>query len=185
MLTHLHSKRQLQLGIGLTTGIFFGFLLQKGGVTSYDVILGQLLLKDFTVLKVMLTAVLVGSLGVHFLVSGGMANLHPKTGSVGQTVVGGLIFGVGFATLGYCPGTLAGAIGQGALDALFGGLPGILTGAWLFAICYPTVRDKIYPMGNFGNVTFPELLKQDRWKVVTLLAMAIIFVLFAIELAGF
>jgi hypothetical protein len=184
MLTELHSNRKVQLGIGFAMGIVFGFLLQKGGVTSYDVIVGQLLLKDFTVLKVMLTAVLVGSLGVHFLVSGKMARLHPKSGSVGQTVTGGLIFGVGFAILGYCPGTLAGAIGQGSLDALFGGLTGILLGAWLFSLCYPLVKEKFYPVHSFGDVTIPEIVKKEAWKVLTVMAAAIIMFLTVIELSG-
>ncbi|MGD8466186.1 MAG: YeeE/YedE family protein, partial [Anaerolineae bacterium] len=45
-----------QLVWGFVFGIVFGFLLQKGGVTKYDVILGQLLLEDFTVIKIMLSA---------------------------------------------------------------------------------------------------------------------------------
>jgi uncharacterized protein len=49
----------------LTFGIAFGFLLQKGGATKYDVIVGQLLLTDFTVLKIMLSAVLVGMIGIY------------------------------------------------------------------------------------------------------------------------
>ena len=50
----VHSKKGLQLFLELIMGIVFGFLLQKGGVTNYDVILGQLLLTDFTVVKIML-----------------------------------------------------------------------------------------------------------------------------------
>ena len=56
----LHENRKLQLAIGLAAGFLFGFLLQKGGVTRYDVIIGQLLLQDFTVVKVMLSAVVTG-----------------------------------------------------------------------------------------------------------------------------
>ncbi|NLE39586.1 MAG: YeeE/YedE family protein, partial [Pirellulaceae bacterium] len=69
MLTNLHSKNGLQLLLGLLLGIAFGFLLQKGGVTYYDVIIDQLLLKDFTVVKIMLTAMVTGMIGVHVLVS--------------------------------------------------------------------------------------------------------------------
>ena len=63
MLTNLHSKNGVQLGFGLVMGVIFGFLLQKGGVTNYDVILGQLLLTDFTVVKIMLSAVVTGTVG--------------------------------------------------------------------------------------------------------------------------
>ncbi len=126
MLKTLHRKKGTQLGIGFAAGILFGFLLQKGGATTYEVIIGQLLLTDFTVVKIMLTAVVTGMIGVHLLRSLGLAELHPKPGSLGSTAIGGLIFGVGFGILGYCPGTMIGAVGQGSLDALFGGLPGML-----------------------------------------------------------
>ena len=137
MFTTLHAQRRLQRAIGCFIGMAFGFLLQKGGVTKYEVIIKQLLLTEFTVVKIMLSAVVTGMIGVHLLRSIGLVTLHPKSGSFGATVVGGLIFGVGFGILGYCPGTLAGAVGQGSLDALLGGLVGILIGAGIFASLYP------------------------------------------------
>jgi len=102
----------------LAFGIVFGFLLHKGGATEYDVILGQLLLTDFTVLKIMLSAVLTGMIGIYAMKSQGWVKLYPKAGSIGKSVIGGLIFGVGFAVLGCCPGTIAGAVGNGYLDTL-------------------------------------------------------------------
>ena len=86
MLQALHVNKRVQLVLGLVTGILFGFLLQKSGVTYYDVILNQLLLTDFTVVKVMLSAVVVGMVGVHLLRSLGVVRLHPKPGSVGKTI---------------------------------------------------------------------------------------------------
>ncbi len=62
MLKILYQNTNLQLFIGLLTGILFGFLLQKGGVTKYDVIIGQLLLIDLTVAKIMISAVVTGML---------------------------------------------------------------------------------------------------------------------------
>ncbi|MBS3905974.1 MAG: hypothetical protein KGZ49_02950 [Syntrophaceae bacterium] len=62
MLKILYQNTNLQLFIGLLTGILFGLLLQKGGVTKYDVIINQLLLIDFTVVKIMLSAVVTGML---------------------------------------------------------------------------------------------------------------------------
>jgi hypothetical protein len=184
MLTTLHAKKTSQLTIGFCLGILFGFLLQKGGVTRYDVILGQLLLTDFIVVKVMLTAVVVGKIGVHFLKRLGVAQLHPKPGSVGSSVVGGLIFGVGFALLGYCPGTMVGAIGQGSLDALFGGLLGMLIGAGLFAEFYPVLEKGILRRGDFGELTFPQLLKVNPWWVILPVALGIICLLYWLEMSG-
>ena len=109
VLTALHGRRWWQLGSGLAAGTIFGFLLQKGGLTDYDVLSGQLLLADFTVARVMITAIVTGMVGIHLLRSLGLAVHHPKEGSWGAVGIGGLIFGAGFGLLGYCPGTLAGA----------------------------------------------------------------------------
>lgn len=184
MLQTLHMNKKAQLLIGLCIGIFFGFFLQKGGVTTYDIIIGQLLLTDFTVFKVMLTAVIVGMLGIYILRSIGKVQLHPKPGSLGATVIGGLIFGVGFAVLGYCPGTVAGAVGQGALDALFGGIIGMLIGAGLFATLYPKLQKKILNKGYFGEITIPEALKVNPWIVIIPLTIILTFVLYWLEQSG-
>ncbi|HNR01489.1 MAG TPA: YeeE/YedE thiosulfate transporter family protein [Anaerolineaceae bacterium] len=173
-----------QLTWGLAFGVVFGFLLQKGGVTKYDVILGQLLLTDFTVLKIILTAVVTGMLGIYLMKSFGWVELQPKSGSVGMNVIGGLIFGIGFAVLGYCPGTIAGAIGNGFLDALVGGVIGIWIGAGLFAALYPKLHKGILGKGDYGDITLPRLLKVNDWVVVIPAAVLIILVLFWIENTG-
>lgn len=184
MLTTLHKNKRAQLVLGLIVGVLFGFLLQKSGVTTYDVILNQLLLTDFTVVKVMLSAVIVGMIGVHALRSLGMVQLHPKPGSVGATVVGGLLFGVGFAVLGYCPGTISGAIGQGSLDALIGGTIGIVLGSWLFATYYPKLQKPILSRGDFGELTLPELFKVNAWVVVVPVAILLTVLLVVLERVG-
>lgn len=184
MLKNLHSNKKMQLVLGLLLGICFGFLLQKGGVTTYDVIIRQLLLEDFTVVKIMLSAVLTGMIGVHLLRSMGLAQLHPKSGAVGTSVIGGLIFGVGFGILGYCPGTAAGAVGQGSLDALFGGVIGILIGTGLFAAIYHKIQGPILSKGHFGEITLPDLLHVNRWVVVGIVAILIAVLLGFIEKSG-
>lgn len=184
MLRRLQGNSRAQLGVGLLLGLAFGFLLQKGGVTSYDVIIGQLLWRDFTVVQIMLTAVIVGTLGVHALKQLGLAELHPKPGSVGMTVIGGLIFGVGFGVLGYCPGTAAGAIGQGDLDALVGAL-GILIGAGLFAAVYHRLQPGILSRGDFGDLTLPRLFGVNPWVVVVPVVVVLVGLLAWIERAGF
>ena len=169
---------------GLFFGFIFGFLLQKGGATKYNVIVGQLLLEDFTVLKIMLTAAVTGMIGIYFMKSMGWVKLYPKPGSVGMSVIGGLIFGVGFAVLGYCPGTIAGAVGNGYLDALAGGLIGIIVGAGLYASLYPKIRNGILKKGEFGTMTFPELFKVNDWVVVIPAAVLLVGFLYWLETAG-
>jgi len=169
---------------GLVFGILFGFLLQKGGATKYDVIIGQLLLSDFTVLKIMLSAVLTGMIGIYLMKALGWVELYPKSGSMGGNIIGGLIFGVGFALLGYCPGTIVGAIGNGYLDALVGGLAGILIGTAIFAALYPRLKSGILKKGDFGNVTLPQLFKVNDWVVVVPIAVLILLLLIWMERVG-
>lgn len=178
------KKDRSPLVLGLAFGIVFGFLLQKGGATKYDVIIGQLLLTDFTVVKIMLSAVLTGMIGIYAMKTLGWVELYPKSGSVGKNVIGGLIFGIGFAVLGYCPGTIAGAIGNGYLDALVGGLAGILIGAGLFAAIYPRLNRGILSKGNLGDVTLPRLFKVNDWIVVVPMAVLIFLLLYWLERAG-
>jgi uncharacterized membrane protein YedE/YeeE len=166
MLTALHRSRNAQLVLGLCIGIAFGFLLQKSGVTNYEVVIGQLLLTDFTVVKVMLSAVIVGMTGFHLLKKAGLAQSHVVVGSLGSSVAGGLVFGLGFALLGYCPGTVAGAAGQGALDAWVGGFTGMLIGAGFFARIYPFLNSNILHWGEFRSETLPGLLKVNEWLVI-------------------
>ena len=185
MLDKLHNLRGAQLVIGLLTGIAFGFLLQKGGVTDYKVIIDQLLLTDFTVVKVMMSAVLTGMIGIHVLRIPGLVKLHPKTGSFGSSAIGGLIFGAGFGLLGYCPGTVAGAVGEGRLDALVGGVTGILIGAWMFALLYPLLNRSILIKGDFGEMRLDQLFNLKTWTlVVPLTTMILVFLIF-LERAGF
>ena len=184
MLQRIRTNKQTQLLVGLALGVFFGFFLQRSGVTNYDVILNQLLLTDFTVVKVMLTAAVVGMVIVHAMRSLGWVRLHPKPGSVGKSIVGGLIFGVAFAVLGYCPGTIVGGIAQGALDALVGGLIGIIFGSWLFAVYYPKLQKPVLLKGDFGEKTLPELLNVNAWVIVIPAAVLLIGLLFALESVG-
>jgi len=184
MLKALHARKPAQLLIGLLLGIAFGFLLQRGGATRYGVIIGQLMLEDFTVVKIMLSAVVVGTLGVHLMKSIGLAELHVKPGSVGTSLIGGLIFGAGFATLGYCPGTIAGAVGQGSMDALLGGVVGILIGSGVLAALYPRLSRGVMAVGDFGDVTLPRLFKVNEWVVVVPMVALIVLLLWWLESAG-
>jgi len=183
-LAAVRKSRSAQVVLGLFTGILFGFLLQKGGATQYDVIEGQLLLTDFTVMKLMLSAVIAGMILFQILRHLGYANSHAAHGTLGANVTGGLIFGAGFALLGYCPGTVAGAVGTGALDALIGGMLGMLIGAGLFADSYPRLKNGILARGPFPAVTVPEFLRLKPWVAILVLEAGMIGFLLLLEYAG-
>lgn len=182
MLEKVHSIRPLQLFLGLAIGFCFGFLLQKGGVTRYDVIMRQLLLEDWTVVKIILTAILTGMIGIYLLRIPGLAKLHTKSGSFGSTVIGGIIFGIGFAILGYCPGTLAGAAGQGSLDALTGGVPGMVVGAGIYATIYPKLMGRVLNLGEFDKETIPQIFGAKPWPVIAGMTAAILLFLAVLEI---
>ena len=150
---------------GLVTGVLFGFLLQKGRVLRYDKQLSALLLKDMTIIKFMLSSVLVGMVGVYILVDLELAKLSIKATVLGGNIIGGLIFGVGWGLLGYCPGTSAGALGEGRWDAIWG-LLGMLVGAAIYAEAYPLMKKTVLTFGDFGKITLPELLGVNHWIVV-------------------
>ena len=169
-----------RLLLGLLTGIVFGILLQKGRVAKFSVIVGQFILKDWTVVKVMGTAVVVGSVGVHALVSSGQAHLHVKPVLLGGVLVGGVCFGVGMAIFGYCPGTSVAACGEGKPDAMVGVL-GMLAGALVFVVDFSALQPLIKGLGDMGKVTLPDATGTSPWLwVAGLVAGGLaVFLLFA------
>ena len=165
-----------KLALGLITGFLFGFLLQKGYVTKYPVIVGQFLLRDFTVLKTMLTAVVVGGIGVYTLRAFGLASLHVKPAQLVAVSLGGLVFGVGMVLLGYCPGTGVAAAAEGKTDALFG-VAGMMLGAMLFAEQFAFLGRNVLTWIDLGPVTLPELIHIPAWAIFVALTVgaAILF----------
>lgn len=155
---------------GLLTGIVFGFLLQKGRVLRYDKQLGALRLRDMTILKFMLSSILVGMIGVYLLVDLELAKLNVKPTLLGGNILGGLIFGLGWGLLGYCPGTSAGALGEGRWDAVWGIL-GMMCGAALFAETFTLMKRTVLTWGDFGKLTLPQTLGLNHWPVIALFAV--------------
>ncbi|HOT94309.1 MAG TPA: YeeE/YedE thiosulfate transporter family protein [Methanoregulaceae archaeon] len=181
-LDDIRSNRPVQMGLALLFGIVFGFLLVRGGATHHAVIWGQLLLYDFTVVKIMLSAVLVGMVGFQILRSLGLARAHVAPPTLGTHLVGGLIFGLGFGLLGLCPGTVGGAIGRGSIDALIGGGLGLLIGTFLFALVYPRVERGIAKVGPLRWKTLPDLLGGvNPWVVVIPMGVLILAVFWVLE----
>ena len=152
---------------GLITGILFGFLLQKGRVLRYDKQLGALRLLDMTIVKFMLSSILVSMVGIYFLKDLGLVKLSIKGADLGANILGGLIFGMGWAFLGYCPGTSMGAIGEGRWDALWG-IAGMLVGAAVFAEVYPILKTTVLTWGNLGKLTLPQVLGLNHWVGIVL-----------------
>ena len=166
--------------LGLVFGVAFGFLLQKGGVAKYHVLMGALLLEDFTVAKVMLSAIVVGMVGVLVMNSLGIVELHVKPTRYAANILGGLVFGIGFAILGYCPGTGAAALGQGNLDAIAGVL-GLMAGSYFFAMVSAPLNRTVLKWGDRGKLLLPDVLHVPRWGVVLALTFILVTAMVILE----
>ena len=169
-----------QLVLGILFGVVFGFLLQKGGVAKFHVLIGQLLLTDYTVVKVMLSAVVVGAIGIHFMHRAGIVEMHIKPTRYASNIIGGLLFGAGFAFSGYCPGTGAAALGQGNYDAL-AMIVGMIAGSYVFAELSGWISHRIDPIGDRGKLILPDVLPINRTAVVLGSVSVLIVVLIVIE----
>jgi len=151
--------------LGLVTGIMFGFLLQKGRVLRFDKQVGAMLLKDMTILKFMLSAILVGMVGIQLLASLGSIALSHKAMNLGAVLVGGALFGGGWAVMGFCPGTSIGALGEGRWHAVFA-IAGMLVGAALYAELYPWLKSTVLALKDFGKIGIAEALGISPWLII-------------------
>ena len=113
----------------------------------------------------MVSSILVGMVGVYLLLDLGLVKLSVKTTNLGGNIVGGLIFGLGWGLLGYCPGTSAGALGEGRWDALWGIL-GMISGAAIFAETFPILQKIVLTWGDFGKITLPQVISVNHWIVI-------------------
>jgi hypothetical protein len=156
----------------LIIGIFFGFILQKVGFTRYSKIVNIYRFTDLAVLKFMLTAIVVGSVGIYLMRDLGWVQLTGTTPTylVGN-FVGALIFGTGMALAGFCPGTCLAGIGRGNLDYLIPGMLGFLVGAALFGLTYAQVFPVISTIANYGVTYFPDLFRVNHWLFIAFLAL--------------
>jgi uncharacterized membrane protein YedE/YeeE len=143
----------------LFIGIAMGFFIQRVRASSPAMIAANLRLENLSVIKFMALTMAVGMILVYSLaqVVPEALHLNVKPTYVVGVLVGGLIFGVGFALSGYCPGTCAVGIGEGRRDALVALLGG-LTGALLFTLVYPSVIDPVVKLMDYGKITLADVL---------------------------
>ncbi len=160
-----------ELVAGLGVGMVFGFLLNKAGVTRFQTIAGQLMLKDFTVMKVIMTAITTGSLILfatkEFIVD---VPLIISSTTLLAALLGGGIFGIGMATLGYCPGTCVGALSFKSKD-VWAGIVGMFVGVILYAEIYPWVQTYLKPAHLISKATLAEYFNVSPWYIIAAAAV--------------
>jgi hypothetical protein len=128
-----------------------------------------MLLEDMTIVKFMLSAIIVGTIGINLLAGAGVVGLKIKATQIGANLMGGVLFGAGWAVMGYCPGTALGALGEGRWHAVWAIL-GMLVGAAIYAEAYPAMKATVLTWGRFGKVSIPQALGVSPWFVIPILA---------------
>jgi hypothetical protein len=173
--------------LALVLGIMFGFSLNKAGLTRYTKIANQFRLSDMTVMKFIMTALVVTMIGVYPLRMLGVITFDglgiPATYIVGN-LVGGLIFGVGMCGAGFCPGTMSAGAGEGKLDYLIPGTLGFLVGAMLFGLTYERVFPPIAKILNYGSVVIPDLWNVNALLAVLVMALIALALFYLIDRMG-
>jgi uncharacterized protein len=166
--------------IATLLGIGFGFCLERGGMAYAPKLAGQFTGKDFTVLRVMFSAIITAMLGLFWLDRLGLvdlASLYVPDTRLGPQILGGVIFGAGFATAGLCPGTSCVAAATGRLDGL-AVMVGLILGVLAFNMAHP-LYDR-YDVTSFGPETLPAAFGVP-YGVVVCLVVLLAFLMFAIS----
>lgn len=162
--------------LAIPMGILFGVLLHRGGVSNYNVIVNQFRFKDFTVLKIMFTAIIVGGIGVLLLKNTGHAQYHIKPANLLGVSLGAALFGVGMVLYGYCPGTGVAAMATGSIHAMIG-FAGMMVGGVFYALSFPWVETHIQKVAALGKVRLPDItgIPDWGWFVILTVIAAIVF----------
>jgi len=165
--------------VGVAMGIVFGTALEKSRVFEPGIIVGQMQMRNFIMLKIFLTAVATGAVVLALLNGFGFVKLQPKAALYAADIVGGLLLGAGITLAGACPGTTLAQIGAGYRDAFFTLLGG-LCGAVAFAYAQPMLS-KTFLGGSAPKLIFSDLIGVPYWVGALVLAGVCVIVLAALE----
>ncbi len=144
----------------LLLGFLFGAILQNAKLNRYNTISGMATLENFAVAKAIAVAIGVGAVIIAIEIGLGLATYHIKPILLGGIAIGGIIFGVGMAILGYCPGTLPVSLGEGSVDALIGIIGGLF-GGFIYTLTVPSVQSILGP--DLGSISLYTLIGQHHF----------------------
>jgi uncharacterized membrane protein YedE/YeeE len=165
--------------VGLLMGAVFGFALEKSRVFEPGMIVGQMQLRNFIMLKIFLTAVATGAVVLAALNGFGLVKLQPKAALYAADAVGGFILGIGIALAGACPGTALAQVGAGYRDALFT-IAGGLAGAVAYSYAEPALSSTFLGSSG-GRIIFTDLLGIPYWAGALAFTAVLVVVLLALE----
>lgn len=156
----------------LACGAAFGWVLESAGFGSPAKLTAQFRLSDWSVFKVMFTAIVVAAFGLWGLEAAGWLaadGVYVPTALLVAAAVGGALVGAGFAVGGYCPGTSVVGLCSGRLDAgVF--IAGLLLGTVAFSGLYGPAVQALMAAGEVASGdTF-----RDAWGVPDALMLALL-----------
>lgn len=169
----------IALVAGVTMGLVFGLALEKSRVFEPGMIVGQMQLRNFVMLKVFLSAAATGMVVLAALNGLGLVELHPKATLYAANLVGGVIFGAGMVLAGACPGTVMAQIGAGYRDAWIV-LAGAIFGAMAFGYAEPALKP-LFLEGGPGKLTLDGLIGVPYWLVALIGAGILVACMIALE----
>ncbi len=158
---------------GLLLGILFGFILEGAGLGSPRKLVAQFQLRDWTVFKVMFTAILVASAGLWLSEASGLIKANAvfvPTLYLWAVALGGVLIGAGFAIGGYCPGTSTVGFFTGRIDALVF-MAGMIAGTTLFAALFQPLEGLYMAGQGPKGETVAALMGIPAWAVIVALAL--------------
>ena len=165
--------------VGVTMGIVFGFALEKSRAFEPGIIVGQMQLRNFIMLKVFLTAIATGAVVLAIMHGFGFVKLAPKAALYAADIIGGLILGAGIALAGACPGTVMAQVGAGYRDAIFT-LVGGLGGAVAYSYAEPMLS-KTFLASGAGKLVLSDVLGIPYWTGALALAAICVAILVLLE----
>ena len=153
-------------------GVIFGGIIQYTRVDKFEKIAGFAMLKDTIVPKMLFLTVGLTSIALYFLIDAGAANYHIKPLIFQGLIIGGIIFGIGMAILGKCPGTGPISIAEGRIDVMVAAVGGIL-GGLVFTLFYDDFFKPL--MGeSYGKTILPELFEGHEQLSVLIFGIVVV-----------
>lgn len=166
--------------LAIALGFGFGFVLERAGFGSGCKLTAQFRLTDWSVFKVMFTAIVLTAVGLYVLEQAGLVQaegIYVPIPYLWAIAIGGALIGAGFAVGGYCPGTSAVGLMTGRIDAIVF-FVGLLIGTFLFAGFFPQL-DALTTAGELTKGDrLPELMGVPEWLVLVAMVAAAIGVYF-------
>jgi uncharacterized membrane protein YedE/YeeE len=163
-------------------GFCFGLLLERAGFGNPKKLVAVFFLKDFAVLKVMFTAIVVCVVGLlYFSVFGwiDLSRVYLLPTFLWPQMVAGFILGVGFVVGGYCPTTSVVATVSGRLDGLIF-VGGMILGSLIFAELFPLLEG-FYNAGSMGDVRLSDVLGLQSGLIALFVCLMAVCVYWFVE----